>query len=300
MELWHDGDIQALLDEGKCIQKRLGKVTSPSSTNSDTIARTFRDLMFKGKVQYALRYLSRTTNGGVLKLEDLVPEKTKDGEVVLRSTSDVLKEKHPLGKDPDAHSLIDGEPEAVNPIIFDGLDADTIRNAALHTHGAAGPSGLDSYAWRRLCSSFKSASHSLCTAPASVGRRIATTAVNPEGLSAFIACRLIPLDKCPGVRPIGVGEVPRRIIAKAILQIIGGDVEETAGALQLCAGQDGGCEAAVHAMRSVFQAPETEAVLLVDANNAFNSLNRKAALQNISIICPSLAQTLTEPQSDRS
>ena len=117
MELWHDGDIQALLDEGKCIQKRLGKVTSSRSTDSDTIARTFRDLMFKGKVQSALRYLSRTTNGGIFKLEDLVPEKTKDGEVVLRSTSDVLKEKHPFGKDPDAHSLIDGEPEAVNPII---------------------------------------------------------------------------------------------------------------------------------------------------------------------------------------
>ena len=60
------------------------------------------------------------------------------------------------------------------------------------------------------------------------------------------ACRLIPLDKCPGVRPIGVGEVPRRIIAKAILRIVGSDVEEAAGSLQLCAGQDGGCEAAVH------------------------------------------------------
>ena len=30
MGLWLDGDIQALLDEGKCIQKRLGRVTSPS------------------------------------------------------------------------------------------------------------------------------------------------------------------------------------------------------------------------------------------------------------------------------
>ena len=103
-------------------------------------------------------------------------------------------------------------------------------------------------------------------------------------------CRL--LDKCPGVRPIGIGEVPRRITAKAILKIIGSDVVEAAGPLQLCAGQDGGCEAAVHAIRTIFQAPETEAVLLVDANNTFNSLNRKATLHNISIICPLLAQTL--------
>ena len=107
-----------------------------------------------------------------------------------------------------------------------------------------------------------------------------------------MACRLIPLNKCPGVRPIGVGEIPRRIIAKAILKIIGNDVEEAAGPLQLCAGQDGGCEAVVHAMRNIFQASETEAVLLVDATNAFNSINRKAALHNISVVCPSLAQTL--------
>ena len=90
---------------------------------------------------------------------------------------------------------------------------------------------------------------------ADVGRRIATTNVNPEGLEAFVACRLIPLDKCPGVRPIGVGEVPRRIIAKAVLRVIGNDVVDAAGPFQLCAGQVGGCEAAVHAMRSVFQSP---------------------------------------------
>ena len=290
LELWTNGDIQELLDEGKCIQKRLRQAQSIS--NDDTTARTFRDLMLQGRVQSALRYLSRNTNGGVLKLEDLVPARCANGETVLRSTRDVLKDKHPLGQDPDTCCLMDGEYEPVNSITFDGLDADAIRHAALHTHGAAGPSGLDAYAWRRLCSSFKYASNSLCVALAGVARRIAATNVNPEGLIAFVACRLIPLDKCPGVRPIGVGEVPRRIIAKAILKIIGNDVEEAAGPLQLCAGQDGGCEAAVHAMRRIFQAPETEAVLLVDASNAFNALNRKAALHNISVICPSLAQTL--------
>ena len=70
--------------------------------------------------------------------------------------------------------------------------------------------------------------------------------VNPEGMSVFVACRLVPLDKCPGVRPIGIGKFPRRIIAKAILKIVGGDMEDAAGPLQLCTGQDGGCEAAVY------------------------------------------------------
>ena len=208
-----------------------------------------------------------------------------------------INERYPDGKTPtwngsDASCLLEGEPEMANPITFEGLDAEAIKKAALHTHRAAGPSGLDAYAWRWLCSSFKAASTNLCEALASMGRRIATTSVNPDGLSAFVACRLIPLDKCPGVRPIGIGEVPRRIIAKDILQIIGYDVEEAAGSLQLCAGQDGGCEAAVHAMNKIFQTTETEAVLLVDATNVFNSLNRKAALHNISIICPSLAMAL--------
>ena len=38
--------------------------------------------------------------------------------------------------------------------------------------------------------------------------------------------------------------------------------------------------------------PGSQAVLLVDASNAFNSVNRQAALHNILRICPSLAQIL--------
>ena len=37
-----------------------------------------------------------------------------------------------------------------------------------------------------------------------------------ESLESFIACRLIPLDKRPGLRPIGVGEV-LRIAGKAVM-----------------------------------------------------------------------------------
>ena len=63
---------------------------------------------------------------------------------------------------------------------------------------------------------------------------------------------------------------------------------EAAGPLQLCAGQIVGIEAAIHAVRPTFECEGTQGVLLVDASNAFNALNRSTALLNIINICPSI------------
>ena len=102
---------------------------------------------------------------------------------------------------------------------------------------------------------------------------------DPRCVSPLLACCLIALDKNPGVRPIGIGETPRHIIAKALL--------ETVGSTQLCADQITGTESAVHAVREC-----TKAVLLVDASNAFNSLNRNHALHNIQFECPAISTFL--------
>ena len=60
------------------------------------------------------------------------------------------------------------------------------------------------------------------------------------------------------------------------------------GSLQVCVGQNVRTRAAIHAMCDLFQIDETEAVLLVDAENAFNSIKRKAVLHNIFVTCPIL------------
>ena len=104
-----------------------------------------------------------------------------------------------------------------HPVIFEALDGSVIRAAALRTSGSAGPSGLDAYGWRRLCSSLKSASPELCCSIAILACRLCTSFVDPEIVLPLVSCRLIALDKNPGVRPIGVGEVVRRIISKAVL-----------------------------------------------------------------------------------
>ncbi len=122
--------------------------------------------------------------------------------------------------------------------------------------------------------------------PREVAKRLCITYVDPESIAPFVACRLIALDKNPGVRPIGIGNTARIIIAKSVLMIIKGDIQEAAGTTQLCAGQISGIEAAVHATRTSYENEETEAILLVDATNAFNSLN------NIRSLCPTLSTML--------
>lgn len=66
-----------------------------------------------------------------------------------------------------------------------------------------------------------------------VSKRLCSSNVDPEAVYPLLASRLIALDKCPGVRPIGIGDTTRRIIAKAVLSIVKGDIQDAAGGSQL-------------------------------------------------------------------
>ena len=182
-------------------------------------------------------------------------------------------------------------------VIYEAIDEVLISKAAIKTKGGCGPSVYDVENWRRILGfkSFGSSSLNLRKSPANFTRTLCTrslnTSVNDVGdtLEAFIANCLIPLNENPGIRPIGAEEVIRRIAEKVIMDIAKKDVQQAAGFLQVCVGQDAGAEAAIHAMYDLFQQDETEAVLSVDAENAFNSINRKAMLHNMSITCPILS-----------
>ena len=145
---------------------------------------------------------------------------------------------------------------------------------------------MDAMSWRRFCTAFGQKSNNLCSALAAAARGICSTYVHPTPLIPYTACRLIPLNKCPGVRPIGIGEVVRKIFRKDIKKITRQDLQNAVGSLKLCAGQVVGCEAAVHAVNNIFSDDNMEAMIFVDASNAFNSLNRQATLLNSKAICP--------------
>ena len=128
--------------------------------------------------------------------------------------------------------------------------------------------------------------------------KIATTVLDPSMLEAYTANGLIPLDKSPSIRLIGIGEVLGRIVGKIISLNIKSDIEDACDPIQVCGSHSAGAEAAIYPMTAIFQADETETVILVDAANAFNSMRCFAALHNIQIICHQSQQsrlTLIEP-----
>ena len=92
---------------------------------------------------------------------------------------------------------------------------------------------------------------------------------------------------------IGLGEVVRRIIGKSVMQTIKHNLQDTVRFLQLSVGQDVGCEAAFHALKQIFAEYDTEAVILVDATNAIENLNRQVTLRNCRAIMSLRACILT-------
>ena len=69
----------------------------------------------------------------MLNLDAQIPERSSNGDKVMTTTQKILLDKHPLGKPPNPTTLMTDPPGMVNPIIFEGLDADSICSASLHT-----------------------------------------------------------------------------------------------------------------------------------------------------------------------
>ena len=138
-----------------------------------------------------------------------------------------LRQKHPDAKPSNDTMMSHGPFIHVNEIIFDGINADLVRKCAIRTKGSHGPSGLDADSWSKiLCNStFGNASDNLFHAIALLARMLCSEElVDPKSIEGLVACRLISLDKSPGVRPIGIDEVLRRIIGKAILTVLKSDI----------------------------------------------------------------------------
>ena len=188
--------------------------------------KSFCNLVLQWRLSAAVKALSQTDATGVLPPTEHV-----------RAKMPLL---NPIGQDVNREKLLQGISPEVHPVIFENLGAKSIYSAALRIHGSSGPSGLDANNMKKLFCSKKHnrASESLCESLAALGRRICPEFVDPKSLQSYIACRAIALNKNDGkggIRPIGIGEIIRRVLGKAIAQIFGADICHAApSTAQIC------------------------------------------------------------------
>eukprot|EP00794_Sanderia_malayensis_P006469 gene6469-7206_t len=184
--------------------------------------------------------------------------------------SRLLLEKHPVGAEATEDALLLGPEPVVEPIIFDVTNEEMLLKAAQMTRGGSGPSGIDADDWCKILSSrdFGDAGNDLRSAIAAVTRSLCTRNVGDQSITALMASRLVPLDKIPGLRPIGVGEVLQRIMGEltdvwteVVMVVTKPDVVNACANSQMC-GQKSGSVAAIHTMKMFHLVNDKERKLL--------------------------------------
>ena len=156
--LWRQGEINKLLREGRIIQGRIGKLKASEPPDRSKV---FAKLVLEGQINSALRFLSETTSGGVLSLTD---------EVMSQ-----LKQKHPNPQSAKLGSLLFGPIDDQYPeSVYTEINGEMVRQAALRTKGAGGPSGVDANGFRKIiaCKSLKQSLTRLCEGIATVTRTL--------------------------------------------------------------------------------------------------------------------------------
>ena len=150
LQLRERGEIKSLLLEAETIQQRLTSNNDPKN-NADVLKR-FAKLMGKENINGVMKLLTNNMTNGILPLD----------EKKLNS----LKQKHPQSQPAYEETLINGEPPVIHPIIFDDINEELVRKAAIRTKGGPDPSGLDDDGWRKLLISkvFGSCISDLCKA----------------------------------------------------------------------------------------------------------------------------------------
>lgn len=115
--------------------------------------------------------------------------------------------------------------------------------------GAAGPSGVDAADFKHILLRFGRESQILREELAKLTNWLANDQHPPyTAYRALMANRLVALDKNPGVRPVGIGEITRRLMAKCVIAVTGEECTLACGNFNLCAGLSAGIEGACHVM----------------------------------------------------
>ena len=101
------------------------------------------------------------------------------------------------------------------PPLFDlDINGRHVERIAHRLKGAVGSGGSSAMQWHNYLLRHGHHSAQLRDCVAMLAHRLANGIVEWHEIWALVANRVIALDKCPGVRPIGIGKALQRILGK--------------------------------------------------------------------------------------
>ena len=210
--------------------------------------RKYDSMIRRGQVRSAVRVVTNRDLGGLFLPTDTC---TKTGRPVI----EFLHEQHPDAVIPevsdfDVYSAKDTEEaKTTMPLYFTEED---VAKAAKNLGGCAGPTGIDGPMLRGWLLRKGIPSERLRIELAHWEEMISNGDPPFALYRALNYNRLLPANKCPGVRPMICGETTMRVIASVILQEVRPQATTACGNVQLCAGTRAGIEGNLHAVRAIW------------------------------------------------
>ena len=270
----------------RCVRQSVRRRKETLGSGFDHVVQVFTRLMWRGKVRAAARWITERGSNGVLLLTDLVDGSTD------KAVIDVLKEKHPYpGMIDDSVCLEDDD----LPVLMDvDVTGGHIERLARAFHGGVGPGGTTSSHWQSFLLCYGAQSAKLRDAVAALTCLLANSIVNWDMIRASM----------PPFNPEHSWSAPHNSsisipVAKAIAlpnnrhntspTPIGRITGFLSKAISLLDNMG-----AIHSFGSIFESKPHEGygVLMVDAKNAFNSVNRAVSLLNARVLWPRCSRFL--------
>lgn len=235
----------------------------------EELAKAYASICNRYSLSKAIRFITDRDGGRVLSPTDVV------NPVDNTMVEDVLLDKRPPLRDMKSSSLKEypSVPEIPEVVITDG----DVEEVAKKLSGSAGLVGFDSSMMQNILLQHGGASAKLRQSVAKLATWISNENVFWVAYRGLMMCRELALDKMPGVCPLGIGDILRRLIATCVLRVMVDQAVGACGTDNLCSGLKLGCEGGIHSMSALWDDLSKDdggGFLIGDGNNSFNELSR--------------------------
>ncbi|MEL6449579.1 MAG: reverse transcriptase domain-containing protein [Pseudomonadota bacterium] len=226
-----------------------------------------------------VRRIQRHLRNGSVSRAAKVLESEPLADMTHTRNLNALKKLHPDAPEPDPLDA----PEA--PLQVDvSLVQKVVEKVSAHHRGSAG--GPTAWTYEMIVAAATASAD--CTRAVVTMVNLILSGKLPRDCFLLDSTLVGTQKPAGGIRPIAIGEAWYRFAMLCALVAVGRDIGMALAPLQVGVGTSGGVEAVAHAVRNALDTDPDHIALSLDIQNAFNSVCRKAVLQEVRAHAPSL------------